>query len=60
MTVITTTSYGFDPETEWDLIEKFREAAQEEGGWKERMVSSSVVFEKTEYRSAKFGRKKKE
>ena len=58
MTIVTTTSYGFDPETEWDMIERFRAMAKEDGGWKERMVSSSVVFEKTEFRSPKFGKKK--
>lgn len=58
MTIITTTSYGFDPETEWDLIEKFREAARQEGGWKERAVSTSVVFEKSTWKSVKFGEKK--
>lgn len=59
VTVVTTTSYGFDPETEWDMIERFREMAKEEPGWKERTVSRYVVFEKTEYRTKKFGTKKK-
>jgi hypothetical protein len=59
MTVVTTVSYGFDPETEWDLIERFREMAKEEGGWKERTVCRFVVFEKTTFRATKFGAKKK-
>lgn len=59
MTVVTTTSYGFDPETEWDMIERFREMAKEEPGWKERTVSHYVVFERTTFRKMKFGTKKK-
>ena len=58
MTVVTTVSYGFDPETEWDLIERFREMAKEEGGWKERTVYHSVVFERTTFRKMKFGKKR--
>lgn len=58
MTIVTTTSYGFDPETEWDMIERFREIAKEEPGWKERTVSNSVVFEKTTYRTVGIGKKK--
>ena len=58
MTVATTVSYGFDPETEWDLIERFREAAKEEGGWKERTVCRSVVFERTTFRKMKLGKKR--
>ena len=58
MTVVTTVSYGFDPETEWDLIERFREMAKEEGGWKERTVYHCVVFERTTFRKMKFGKKR--
>lgn len=59
VTVVTTTSYGFDPETEWDMIERFREIAKEEPGWKERTVGNSVVFEQTSYRRRRLGTKKK-